>query len=70
LNEHWFLNIDNARRSGACSLRQNTSAQRHFRIVGEKGYGKDGRDAALEKPSGSPLSDSQDDGKSSLSDRA
>lgn len=80
LNEHWFINIDDARRlieawrvhynrvRPHSALGYRTPEQ--FRLAGEKGYGKDGRGAALENPSGFPLSHSHDHEKSSLSERA
>jgi putative transposase len=80
LNEHWFTDIHDARRiietwrihynrvRPHSALGYRTPEQ--FRLVSAEGYGKDGRVAAVENPSGFPLSHSHNDRKSSLSERA
>jgi putative transposase len=80
LNEHWFTDLADARRTIETwrvhynSVRPHSSlayrTPERFRKETEEGYGKDGSFGTLENPSGFPLSHSHDDRKNSLSNRA
>ena len=75
LNEHWFVDLADARRSiEAWRIHYNTVrphssldflGPEQFRLAGEKGCGKAGRSATLENSSSFPLSHSHDGGDNS-----
>ena len=79
LNQHWFTDLGDARRTIEAWRSHYNSVRPHsalgyrtpdqFRREIEEGYGKDGPFGTLENPSGFPLSHSHDGGSYSLSKR-
>ena len=75
LNSHWFVDINDARRSIETwrvhynTVRPHSSlgflSPEQFRMAGETGCGKDGRSATLENSTSFPLSHSHDGGDNS-----
>ena len=75
LNSHWFVDINDARRSIETwrvhynTVRPHSSlgflSPEQFRMAGETGCGKDGRSATLENSMSFPLSHSHDGGDNS-----